>query len=121
MANESSDIKIKNSASRVSQIFNLLSNKLSYGKLVRASLFILLAASVVKTLLSSPTHAALISLAAFVAFDVVCLFKQPKMKDHAEAINALNKKSEELEKTLKEVKGDISVVKVSSGLSSQRR
>lgn len=120
MANGSSDINIK-SASRASQFFNLLSSKLSYGKVVRASLFILLAASIIKNLLSSPTHAALISLAAFVAFDVVCLFKQPKIKDQTEAIEALNKKSAELEKTIKEVKGDISVVKVSSGLSSQRR
>ena len=121
MANESSDIKIKNSASRVSQIFNLLSDKLSYGKLVRATLFLLLAASVVKTLLSSPTHAALISLAAFVAFDVVCLFKQPKIKDQSEAIEALSNKNIELEKSLKEVKGDMSVIKMSSGISSQRR
>ena len=120
MANGSSDNKNIVSASRVSQFFNLLSGKLSYGKLVRASLFLLLAASVVKTLLSSPTHAALVSLAAFVAFDVVCLFKQPKMKDQTEAIEALNKKSMELEKTLKEVKGDISVVKVSSGIRQGR-
>ena len=120
MANESSDIKIKNSASRVSQIFNLLRDNLSYGKLVRASLFILLAASVITTLLSSPTHAALISLAAFVAFDVVCLFKQPKIKDQTQAIEAIHSKSAELEKALKEVKGDMSVIKMSSGIRPGR-
>jgi hypothetical protein len=120
MANESSDIKHLKSASRVSQFFNLLRDNLSYGKLVRASLFILLAASVITTLLSSPTHAALISLAAFVAFDVVCAFKRPKIKDHSEEIKSIRDKSLELEKVLKEVKGDMSVVKMSSGIRPGR-
>ena len=115
MTNVSSDIKNK-SVSRASHFFNVIKSNLSYGKLVRASLFLLLAASVIKSLVNSPTHAALISLAAFVAFDVVCLFKQPKIKDSTEDVKALVQKTEELEKTLKEVKGDISVVKISAGL-----
>lgn len=120
MANESSDIKKNKSASRVSQIFNLLRSDLSYGKVVRASLFGLLALSIIQTLLSSPTHAALISLAAFVAFDVVCLFKKPKLKDHTQEIENLTNKNAELEKSLKEVKGDMSVIKMSSGIVKGR-
>jgi hypothetical protein len=117
MANGSSDNKNINSASRVSHFFNVAKSNLSYGKVVRTSLFLLLAASVLLSLkTSSPIQAGIISLIAFIAFDVICLFKQPKLKDHTETIQALVDKNIELERTIKDVKGDISVVKISAGL-----
>jgi hypothetical protein len=117
MANVSSDNKLKNSVSRLlSHFFNVAKNNSSYGKLVRASLFVLLASSIISTLIDSSFQAAIISLIAFISFDLICLFKKPKMVDHTQTIEQLVKQNKELEDKLKEVKGDISVVKISAGI-----
>jgi len=120
MANLSSDNIIKKSVSRLTQFFNVYIRELSYGKLVRSSLFILLALSIATNLFVNPTIAAIVSLISFISFDIICLFKKPKIKDHTETIIQLQEQNKDFEQKLKEVKGDISVVKVSAGFSGRK-
>jgi hypothetical protein len=101
---------------------------LTYGKVVRSALFLLLIISCGLGLKQNPIHSAIISLIAFVAFDVVCAFKRPKFKDFSEEISTLQAKlkaSEEkttnLESQFKEVKSDLSVAKISTVIGQARR
>lgn len=107
----------KNSQSRnpILSSFNAIISDLSYGKVVRGSFFLLFVISILKCLFSPDVQtvsAGILSLIAFVSFDVVCAFKRPKFKDFSEEINELKNRNEKLEQQFKEIKEEASIANV---------
>lgn len=94
---------------------------LSYGKVVRSALFLLLSFSILSTLQENPIHAAAISLIAFIAFDVVCMLKRPEVKDFSKEVAELQEKNADLTRQFKEVKSDLSVAKISTVIGQARK
>lgn len=97
---------------------------LSYGKVVRASFLLLFLISSLLCLFKPGAQSGLIaglSLIAFVAFDVVCALKRPKVKDQTEDIEALRKEYQELHVQFKSIKDDLSVAKIGTALGQMRK
>lgn len=108
--------------------FNSAKANLSYGKVVRSSLFLLLVVSCAASMKQNPLHAAIVSLIAFIAFDVVCALKRPKYIDFSgdvqtlkDANKALTEKNSELASHVKEIKNDLSIAKISTVMGQARK
>jgi len=116
---------------KILSFFNSKLQSLSYGKVVRSTLFLLLAASCISTLQQNPLAAAIVSLAAFIAFDVGCLIRKPnktvlasiqqKLEDAQSRLEKSEQTNLELQKQFKEVKSDLSVAKISTVLGQARK
>ena len=97
---------------------------LSYGKVVRASFLLLFLISSILCLTIPGEQSGLIailSLIAFIAFDVTCAFKRPKIKDQTEDIEQLRKEYNELHEQFKIIKDDLSVAKIGTVLGQMRK
>lgn len=112
----------------VTQKLLSLFRSISYGKVVRSVLFLLLVSTCTISIKSNPISASIIALIAFIAFDIVCAAKRPKFIDFTSDIDnlkarnkALEERNANLEVQFKEVKSDLSVAKISTVISGGRR
>ena len=117
--------KLINSQSRkmIVSLFNGVKMNLTYGKLVRASFLLLFLISTITCLVKPGAQSglvAILSLIAFVAFDVVCALKRPAYKDFTADMEAIQKRNTELEKQFKEIKDELSVGGLSSLLTRRK-
>lgn len=94
--------------------------KLTYGNLVRASFLPLFLISSILCLFRPSDQSGLIailSLIGFICSDIICSLKRPKVQDYSNEIKQLSAKNEFLEQQFKEIKGDISIVKIGATIN----
>jgi len=114
---------LSQSRNLIYSIFNGVSKSLTYGKVVRSSFFLLFLASSALCLRAPQCQSGLIailSLIAFITFDVVSSFRRPAYKDFSIEFEALRKKNEELEEQFKGIKSDLSIAKISTAFQARR-
>lgn len=111
----------------------MLQNLPSYGKVVKASFLLLFLISSILSLFHPTTQSAIIaglSLAAFIAFDVVCAFRDHKVNqgEWRDAIESLKKVTQDLQndhnnvkEQFKSIRDDLSVAKIGTALGQMRK
>lgn len=116
----------KNSQSRnpILSSFNGVFKSLSYGKSVRVIFLLLFIISTIKCLFSPGCQtglAAILSLIAFVSFDIVCFFyKKTTVVDYSSDIAALKNRNEKLEQQFKEIKDEASIANIGAAFGKRK-
>jgi len=116
----------KNSQSRnlILSFFNSGFKSLTYGKAVRASFLLLFIISIIMCLFSPGLQtglAAILSLVAFVSFDVMCFFhKKTNIVDHSEDIAALKNRNAKLEQEFQAIKDEASIANIGIAFGKKR-
>jgi hypothetical protein len=106
---------------QVTQFFNVAKKGISYGKVVRSVLFLILVVTIGLSAKENPFQSSLVALLAFIAFDVICLFhkKDAKLKDLQ--VKELEARMNGIEKVQKDINSDLSVAKISTAIGSAKR
>jgi phosphotransferase system glucose/maltose/N-acetylglucosamine-specific IIC component len=106
---------------QVTHLFNVAKKGISYGKVVRSVLFLLLVITIGLSAKESPLNSSLVALIAFVAFDVICFFRSKENKVQTNQIQEIVARMEEVEKASREIKNDLSVAKISTVIGNSKR
>lgn len=108
-------------------VFNSIKDSLSYGKVVKYSLFLLLVVSSAASLKETPLYSSIVCLVAFIAFELIGCIKRPKFKDHTDELEILKSKAAklerlnaELEHQFKDIKSDLSLAKISAHMNPRK-